>query len=177
MSQGNPRELRRVQEGRRRTATVVRRAGGDLQVDLRPLPHGDQGLGETLPERVDARDIALLGMATHKLSLVGAAGRGHEPPARPFHRAPGEGEPQEGRRGAPRRGPSQVGRRAPDVQVLPQHVARLFLYLRPRARAARHPPRGRHIRRGDRLGLPAPGLQGPDDRWGLGNAAAIFGRT
>jgi hypothetical protein len=28
--------------------------------------------GRSIPERVDARDIALLGMATHKLSLIGS---------------------------------------------------------------------------------------------------------
>ena len=31
-----------------------------------------KGTGRSLPERVDARDIALLGMAAHKLSLMGA---------------------------------------------------------------------------------------------------------
>ena len=28
--------------------------------------------GKSIPERIDAKDIALLGMATHKLSLVGS---------------------------------------------------------------------------------------------------------
>ena len=30
-----------------------------------------RGVGRSIPERVDAKDIALLGVATHKLSLMG----------------------------------------------------------------------------------------------------------
>ena len=40
--------------------------------------------GKSLPERVDARDIALLGMATHKLSLVGAEDAVTSPLRAPF---------------------------------------------------------------------------------------------
>ncbi|CAA9409822.1 MAG: hypothetical protein AVDCRST_MAG03-1789 [uncultured Rubrobacteraceae bacterium] len=43
-----------------------------------------KGTGRSLPERVDARDIALLGMATHKLSLVGAEDAVASPLRAPF---------------------------------------------------------------------------------------------
>ena len=43
-----------------------------------------RGTGRFLPERVDARDIALLGMATHKLSLVGAEDAVTSPLRAPF---------------------------------------------------------------------------------------------
>jgi len=43
-----------------------------------------RGTGRSLPERVDARDIALLGMATHKLSLVGAEDAVTSPLRAPF---------------------------------------------------------------------------------------------
>jgi hypothetical protein len=43
-----------------------------------------RGLGRPLPERVDARDIALLGMAAHKLSLVGAEDAVTSPLRAPF---------------------------------------------------------------------------------------------
>jgi Protein of unknown function (DUF1360) len=40
--------------------------------------------GRPIPERVDARDIALLGMATHKLSLVGSQDAVTSPLRAPF---------------------------------------------------------------------------------------------
>ncbi len=40
--------------------------------------------GRSLPERVDARDIALLGMAAHKLSLMGAEDAVTSPLRAPF---------------------------------------------------------------------------------------------
>ena len=40
--------------------------------------------GRSIPERVDARDIALLGMATHKLSLVGSEDAITSPLRAPF---------------------------------------------------------------------------------------------
>lgn len=43
-----------------------------------------RGTGRSLPERVEARDIALLGMATHKLSLVGAEDAVTSPLRAPF---------------------------------------------------------------------------------------------
>ncbi len=43
-----------------------------------------RGTGRSLPERVDARDIALLGIATHKLSLVGAEDAVTSPLRAPF---------------------------------------------------------------------------------------------
>ena len=43
-----------------------------------------RGTGRSLPERVDARDIALLGMAAHKLSLVGAEDAVASPLRAPF---------------------------------------------------------------------------------------------
>jgi hypothetical protein len=43
-----------------------------------------RGTGKTLPERVDARDIALLGMAAHKLSLMGAEDAVTSPLRAPF---------------------------------------------------------------------------------------------
>ena len=43
-----------------------------------------RGLERPLPERVDARDIALLGMATHKLSLVAAQDAVASPLRAPF---------------------------------------------------------------------------------------------
>ena len=86
--------------------------------------------GRSMPERLDVKDIALLGMATHKLSLVGSAGCDNEPLARPVYRTRGEGEPQEGRREAKGRGPAKVRGRAPDVPVLPQRVGGLPPHLR-----------------------------------------------
>lgn len=43
-----------------------------------------RGTGRSLPERVEARDIALLGMAAHKLSLVGAEDAVASPLRAPF---------------------------------------------------------------------------------------------
>src|SRR4028119_1102164 len=43
-----------------------------------------KGTGKSLPERVDARDIALLGMAAHKLSLMGAEDAVLSPLRAPF---------------------------------------------------------------------------------------------
>jgi len=43
-----------------------------------------RGTGRSLPERVDAKDIALLGMAAHKLSLVGAEDAVTSPLRAPF---------------------------------------------------------------------------------------------
>ena len=43
-----------------------------------------RGTGRTLPERVEVRDIALLGLATHKLSLVGAEDAVTSPLRAPF---------------------------------------------------------------------------------------------
>jgi hypothetical protein len=40
--------------------------------------------GKTLPERLDARDIALLGVATHKLSLIGTEDAVASPLRAPF---------------------------------------------------------------------------------------------
>jgi hypothetical protein len=40
--------------------------------------------GRSIPERVDARDIALLGMATHKLSLIGSQDAITSPLRAPF---------------------------------------------------------------------------------------------
>jgi hypothetical protein len=40
--------------------------------------------GKSIPERMDARDIALLGMATHKLSLVGSQDAITSPLRAPF---------------------------------------------------------------------------------------------
>ena len=61
--------------------------------------------GRPIPERIGAGDIALLGMAAHKMSMVGFPGRHHEPPARPGNRDSGEGEPQKRGREAKGRGP------------------------------------------------------------------------
>ncbi len=43
-----------------------------------------RGVGRTIPERVDAQDIALLGVATHKLSLIGAQDAVMSPLRAPF---------------------------------------------------------------------------------------------
>ena len=43
-----------------------------------------RGTGRSLPERVDARDIVLLGVAAHKLSLVGAEDAVASPLRAPF---------------------------------------------------------------------------------------------
>ena len=43
-----------------------------------------RGTGKSLPERIEARDIALLGMAAHKLSLVGAEDAVTSPLRAPF---------------------------------------------------------------------------------------------
>src|SRR5215211_3053168 len=45
------------------------------------------------------------------------------------------------------------------MQVLPRRVVGLLLDLRPRARAAPHPPHSHLVRRRHRLGLPPPELQ------------------
>ncbi len=62
--------------------------------------------GRPIPERVDAKDIALLGVATHKLSQIGAKDAVTSPlRAPPFHRAPRDREPEERPRGASGRRP------------------------------------------------------------------------
>lgn len=43
-----------------------------------------RALGKSIPERVDARDIALLGVATHKLSLMGSEDAVTSPLRAPF---------------------------------------------------------------------------------------------
>ena len=43
-----------------------------------------RGVGRSIPERVDAKDIALLGVATHKLSLMGAQDAVTSPLRAPF---------------------------------------------------------------------------------------------
>jgi hypothetical protein len=45
---------------------------------------GAKGLGRTIPERVEAKDIALLGVATHKLSTIGAQDAITSPLRAPF---------------------------------------------------------------------------------------------
>ena len=43
-----------------------------------------KGTGRALPERVDAKDLVLLGVATHKLSLIGAQDAVTSPLRAPF---------------------------------------------------------------------------------------------
>ena len=43
-----------------------------------------KGTGRNMPERVDTKDIALLGMATHKLSMIGANDAVTSPLRAPF---------------------------------------------------------------------------------------------
>jgi hypothetical protein len=43
-----------------------------------------KGMGRALPERVDAKDLVLLGVATHKLSLIGAQDAVTSPLRAPF---------------------------------------------------------------------------------------------
>ena len=43
-----------------------------------------KGMGRSIPERVDVKDIALLGVATHKLSLTGAKDAVTSPLRAPF---------------------------------------------------------------------------------------------
>lgn len=43
-----------------------------------------RSIGKSLPERIDAKDIALFGMATHKLSMVGAEDAVTSPLRAPF---------------------------------------------------------------------------------------------
>jgi hypothetical protein len=43
-----------------------------------------KGTGRNIPERVDTKDIALLGMATHKLSMIGANDAVTSPLRAPF---------------------------------------------------------------------------------------------
>src|SRR4028118_285826 len=73
-----------------------------------------RGTGRSLPERVDARDIALLGMATHKLSMVGAEDAVTSPLRAPFTELREKESPKKGD-GAPRgpRSPELGGRKSP----------------------------------------------------------------
>ena len=50
--------------------------------------------GRTIPERVEARDIALLGMATHKLSLMGSEDAITSPLRAPFTELRGKESPK-----------------------------------------------------------------------------------
>lgn len=43
-----------------------------------------RGLGRSIPDRIDAKDIVLLGMATHKLSLIGTQDAVTSPLRAPF---------------------------------------------------------------------------------------------
>ena len=67
-----PRRPSRVQEGRRHTAVLVRLAGGGFQPGFAVFLLAARLTGRSIPERLDVKDIALLGMATHKLSLLGS---------------------------------------------------------------------------------------------------------
>src|SRR5918995_4384503 len=94
---------------------------------------------------------------------VGGARRGHEPPARPVHRAPGEAEPQGREREAAGQGPQEIPGRAPDLPLLRRPVGRLLLRLRSGLRPRRHASGGQHLRHRRPLRSPPPDLQGPDE--------------
>jgi hypothetical protein len=110
--------------------------------------------GRPIPERIEARDIALLGMAAHKMSMVGSQDAITSPLRAPVT----EIQEKEGPKKVVERPRGEVHRRAARMQVLPQRMVGLLLDLRPRARAAPHPPHSRPLRRRHRLGLPPPEL-------------------
>src|SRR5215212_8800348 len=151
-------DLRGVQERRRRTAILVRRAGDYVQPPVRTLPPGDKGYGQvhTGAHGREGYRVARDGDAQDQSRWL--AGCDYEPASGPFHRARGEEEPQEGRRETKGGWHQKIRGRASDVPVLPRRVGGLLLHLRVRAPAACQPPRGRRVRRGHRLGLLAPDL-------------------
>ena len=53
-----------------------------------------KGTGRNIPERVDTKDIALLGMATHKLSLIGSNDAVTSPLRAPFAEYQGKESPK-----------------------------------------------------------------------------------
>src|SRR5829696_5987742 len=113
--------------------------------------------GRPIPERIEARDIALLGVATHKLSLLLAKDAVTSPLRAPFT------EPQERGREAPGKGPEEIARRAPDLPLLRWPVDRLLLHLRSGLRSGPHASDGQYLRYRRALRPPPPDLQGADE--------------
>jgi len=119
-----------------------------------------RGTGRSLPERVDVRDIALLGMATHKLSLIGAEDAVTSPLRAPFTELQEKESPKkvdEEPRGEGLR--RSVGELLTCKFCLGVWLASFFTY----ARAPHHPPGCHDLRRRHRLGLPPPDVQGPHE--------------
>ncbi len=85
MSQGNPEG---IFEGYKKNEEVSLRSYGVLAGVFNAIFALflllTRGTGRSLPERVEARDIALLGMAVHKLSLMGAEDAVTSPLRAPF---------------------------------------------------------------------------------------------
>jgi uncharacterized protein DUF1360 len=75
--------LRRLR-GQEAEALLLRHADRSFQPDLAGFLLGAKSLGRTIPERVEAKDIALLGVATHKLSTIGAQDAITSPLRAPF---------------------------------------------------------------------------------------------
>ena len=89
MSEGNPKgNPEGIFEGYKKNEEVSLRSYGMLAGLFNALFAVflllTRGTGKSLPERVEARDIAILGMATHKLSLVGAEDAVTSPLRAPF---------------------------------------------------------------------------------------------
>ncbi len=89
MSEGNPEgNTEGIFEGYKKNADIPLTSYGVLAAVFNAVFAAFllvvRGTGKTLPERVEARDIALLGMATHKLSLMGAEDAVTSPLRAPF---------------------------------------------------------------------------------------------
>ena len=89
MSEGNPEgNTEGIFEGYKKNADISLSSYGALAAVFNAIFAAFllvvRGTGKTLPERVEARDIALLGVAAHKLSLMGAEDAVTSPLRAPF---------------------------------------------------------------------------------------------
>jgi hypothetical protein len=106
-----------------------------------------KGTGRNIPERVDTKDLALLGVATHKLSLFGTQDAITSPLRAPFTELREKESPKsvdEKPRGEGLR--RSVGELLTCQFCLGMWVA-AFFYLRSRTRAECHPPHSQRLYR------------------------------
>ena len=115
--------------------------------------------GRDLPERVDAGDLVLVTVATHKASRLIAKDRVTSTARAPFTRFEDDAGPGEVRRGGARTRPAPGVGELRHLPLLPRPVGRDGPRRRPRRRAAPDAPGGLDPHRRLRLGPAADRLQ------------------
>lgn len=131
--------------------------------------------GREIPERIDAKDVALLGVATHKLSLLGTQDAVTSPLRAPFTEFQEKESPksvEEKPRGKGLR--RSIGEL---LRPLPRDVGGLLFHLRSRARAACYPPHSHPFRRRHHLRPPPPDLQSTHEAGLATSARRVQGRS